>query len=94
MKVFEAWGSEVREFAMAFEVPDGKRSKGPFLAVSITTVLTVLLNRNQINWQDLQSRANSRSLIRSSGPIIGRIPTIAVLSFCVILRKKQMSIAT
>jgi len=24
MRVFEAWGSEVKEFAMAFEVTDGK----------------------------------------------------------------------
>lgn len=24
MRVFEAWGSEVREFAMAFEVSEGK----------------------------------------------------------------------
>lgn len=37
MKVFEAWGSEVREFAMAFEVPDGKRSISP-IYVWVTTV--------------------------------------------------------
>jgi len=42
MRVFEAWGSEVREFAMAFEVLEGKLSTSSSPIASILYFSTLM----------------------------------------------------